>query len=373
MAAPPVTPRILIVDDDEQVRRTLVDCMANQGFSVITAANGIEALEAVSNQPPDLILLDVRMPGKTGLEVLQAVRADYSSADLPVIMLSVEDDTETIVFALQLGANDFVAKPAQLEILTARVLTQLELRRLQQLHLQHIAQLESLDVLKDQFLKIAAHDLRNPLNVIQTGIELLSDPMFASHDPAENAEIVANVRRAIQTMQSIIKDFLDLRALKDGRLRLDTQPVLLQDLVAESVEQFQRYAQEKEVTLSTESQPDLPAVAADPARLTQVLHNLIGNAIKFSPPGARVATRVLRAGDRLRVEVEDNGPGIPDHEVPLLFQEFRQLSNLPTGSERSSGVGLAIARYLVELHGGTIGAESEVGRGSRFWFELPIS
>jgi signal transduction histidine kinase len=169
-----------------------------------------------------------------------------------------------------------------------------------------------------------------------------------------------------------VDDFLDLRALKDGKMSLIVEPVDLGSLVGEAAEQFQTYTHEKNVTLQTDIQP-LPVVQADPNRLAQVLNNLIGNAVKFSPAGTSVTIRTSQREDRVRVEVEDNGPGIPAQEVPLLFQEFARLTNRPTGTERSSGIGLAITRYLVELHGGTIGAESEAGRGSLFWFELPIT
>lgn len=368
----PDTRRILIVDDDRDIRSVLVDCLSDQDYKIETAPDGTQALDMIASQTPDLMLLDVHLPGYSGLEVLQIVRADYSSSDLPIIMLSVESEIQTIVSALRLGANDYIQKPTSLEILTARVMTQLELKRLHELNRQHIRQLEALDAMKEKFLQIAAHDLKNPLNVLNIGLEILSDPNSRDPDDPGNRNVLASMRQASQTMESIIDDFLELRAMQEGKIALEVQPLSLTDLVWQSMAQFEAYAEGKQVTLCTELDWNLPTVTADPNRLAQVLTNLISNAIKFSPKGASVIVRAQRSGGCLRIEVEDNGPGIPAGEIPILFQEFTRLSNRPTGKEHSSGVGLAIARHIVELHRGQIGVDSEVGQGSTFWFELPL-
>ncbi len=367
------TPIVLVADDDQGVREILAASLEGLGFSVILASSGTEALELIRSRVPDLALLDFRMPGLSGLEVVQAVRTERSSTALPLIIMSVESESHTIVQALEMGANDYLSKPVALEVLAARVRTQLELKRLQDLHIRHIAELQNLDALKNQFFQMAAHDLRNPLNLIQFGVEMLA---MSGDDPLSDDErerVLDAVRESIQTMKSIIDDFLDLRALKEGNLALAQETLALDQMAGRAVDQFRVYAEQKRISLSFETRDDLPPLTGDPDRLKQVIHNLISNAIKFSPAGARVQVRVTAREGWLRLEVLDSGPGIPPDELPLLFQEFTRLSNRPTGQERSSGVGLSIARRLVELHGGRIGAESAVGHGSLFWVELPAA
>jgi signal transduction histidine kinase len=209
---------------------------------------------------------------------------------------------------------------------------------------------------------------------MQIGVDLLSDPAARENPSEQETEIIiASMRQAINTMQSIINDFLELRAMQDGKIALAMKPVVLADLVRQSLRQFEPSADDKQIALCTELDPGLPPVSADPDRLLQVFSNLFSNAIKFSPSGTSVTVRLHGSNGYVRVEVEDQGPGIVPHEIPLLFQEFTRLSNRPTGRERSSGVGLAIVRHIVELHRGRVGVDSEVGRGSCFWFELPLA
>jgi signal transduction histidine kinase len=179
------------------------------------------------------------------------------------------------------------------------------------------------------------------------------------------------VRMAIGMMQSIINDFLDLQAMESGQLELQRERTSLNEVIEHVLLQFGSYAEQKEVDVQADLADDLPDCFADPNRLMQIASNLIGNAIKYSHQGGSVTVISRPRDGYLRVEVQDNGPGILEEEMPLLFTPFSRLSNKPTGGEKSSGVGLSIARHLVELHEGTIGAESTAGAGSIFWFEIP--
>lgn len=365
--------RILIVDDDQDMLYVLRDCLTDHNFVPYFVTNARDALGVMRRYSPDILLLDVNMPEVGGLALLRQVREQHSAADLPILMMSVEADMQIIVRALEAGANDYLTKPIELDVLIARVRTHLELKRLQDFQSEQIAQLERLDAMKEQFLQIAAHDLKNPLGVLRMAVDLLATIDPAGSDWQEERGIaIQSAHTALRTMDSIIRDFLDLRALKEGQFALNVQQVSATHLVAEAMTQFQMAAAEKGISLHSQIEPDLPEIGADPDRVAQVLHNLISNAIKFSSEGAEVHVRLCRAQGGIRFEVEDNGPGIKPGEMHLLFQEFSRLSNRPTGRERSSGVGLSIAKRLIDLHRGQIGANSEVGHGSLFWFELPV-
>nr|HEC22587.1 response regulator [Chloroflexota bacterium] len=364
-------PSVVVVDDSDEASLILRRVLENEGFHVRLASNGRAALQMIFAEPPDLVLLDVMMPSMDGLEVLRTLRESPETAELPVIMVTALGDIQDVVTGLEMGANDYITKPPQLEILVARARTQIKLKRLQDQRRRDLQRLRELNAIKDTFLQIAAHDLKNPLNNIIMGIEVLDKGDETWQADSTQAEIIDMIRAAAYMMYSIVNDFLDLQALQSGQIELSLQTVSLNDVIEEVVRQFRPYAARKDVLLQAEPAPDLPLCVADPDRLSQVCSNLLSNAIKFSPRGGEVIIRTLSNEDVVRVEVRDNGPGIPEEEIPLLFQSFARLSNQPTGGERSSGLGLAITRQLVELHGGIIGVESSEGAGSLFWFELP--
>ncbi len=365
--------RIVVVDDSPFSTDALVTHMQLEGFDAVAYNDPLEALEALRADPPDLVLLDVMMPGMNGLEVLKTLRAQPSTAGVPVIMLTALDETDDIVRGLDLGANDYVTKPPQLEVLAARVRTQLHLKRLQDQRERDILELRRLSDIKDRFLQIAAHDLRTPVHNITLAVDLLN-----RHYQRTNCEIpqfdsiMRTMQNSLNVMRSIVNDFLDMQAIRSGSIELALQPVRLNDLVQSVLEQYEQYGRQKNIDLRVSLDPDLPPSLGDPDRLAQVIANLVSNAIKFSPPGSVVGIRTRQVMRRQLLEVADSGPGIPQEEMPLLFQEFARLSPQPTGGENSSGVGRSIAKHLVELHGGKIGARSKVGHGSLFWVELPI-
>jgi two-component system sensor histidine kinase/response regulator len=364
-------PYVLIVDDSPETLDALVRLLRFEGFRAESTTDPLRALEMISLEQPDVILLDVMMPVMDGLQVLEIIRQQPLTAEIPVIMLTALGDPHDVVEGLERGANDYLTKPPQFEILAARLRTQVKLKRLQDQRRQDIKRLRELDAMKDKFLQIAAHDLKNPINNIMMGIEVLHRVLRPPDAPPEYDNVLDMIRGAADMMRVIVSDFLDLQAIQAGQFELELHDTSLNTILSGVIRQFKPYADSKGVTLRVELDPAMPQCRADPDRLAQVISNLVSNAIKFSPTGATVLARTRTTGDRLIVEVLDNGPGIPEEEMPMLFQEFARLSNKPTGGERSSGVGLSIARRLVELHGGVINAKSKVGHGSLFWFELP--
>jgi len=365
-------PLILVVDDDRDARRLLEAFLTREGYHIAQAENAVEGLAAIETEMPDLVILDIMMPGVSGLEMLQQIRQRFQPPELPVLLLTALSDTGDVARGLEMGANDYMAKPVQTAELAARVHAQVRLKHLNDAHQAALERLRELDVLKDKFLQITAHDLKSPLGTIMMGLQILRDAApLASRVVPEFARVIGTMGFAASTMQAIIDDYLDLEAIKAGRLQLDIHAVSVNQQVQAAAEQFRTYAESKGIALDVALDRKLPTCPADPDRLIQVIANLISNAIKFSPRGAAVRIRTRRSNGSVRVEVTDQGPGITAEDMPRLFEEFARLSNRPTGGEKSSGVGLAIARYLVEAQGGRIGVESKPGHGSVFWIELP--
>lgn len=232
------------------------------------------------------------------------------------------------------------------------------------------AELSHLNEVKNQFLGMAAHDLRNPLHVISTYSEFLLDDLSSKLD-SEQFDFLTTIHDQSQFMARLINDLLDVATIESGKLQLDLQPVDLIKLTENNLVRNRMIAARKEITLILDTSPVLPLLL-DPTKIEQVLDNLITNAIKFSPPGSQVFIRIQPAKKEILLTVQDEGPGIPADEVEKLFKPFQRTSVKSTAGEKSTGLGLAIIKRIVEGHGGQIWLKSQVGTGSTFFVSLPI-
>jgi signal transduction histidine kinase len=224
--------------------------------------------------------------------------------------------------------------------------------------------------LKDQFLQNINHELRTPLTSIVGWLDLFEEETL---DEATRRRGLRQVRHSSRVLLALIDDLLDLARMDRGALSLDLRPVSLPEVIQRSIDTVRLMAEARSVAIITAPMPGpLPTIRADPLRLQQVLWNLLSNAIKFTSRHGRIVVRVEREPERFVVSVEDDGIGIPESELPHVFERFRQVDGSPTRRYPGMGIGLSLARSLVELHGGTIRAESVVGHGSRFVFTLPI-
>ena len=350
---------ILIVDDTPANLGVLVETLGAAGYQLMVAEDGEEALAQTAHTQPDLILLDVMMPGLDGFETCRRLKARESTRDIPVLFMTALHETADKVKAFAAGGVDYITKPIEHEEALARVRTHLALRRLQR-------ELEDQLSLKERFMRIAGHDLRNPLCLILMAAELTRRRAVASGS-TDLLRCVDEVAESANQMRRIIDTFLDLQSLAGGTSsRLD-----LGLIAAAVVRQHAGAAERKGITLTTDTAEGLPLARGDAALAYQAFTNLTSNALKFTPPGGRVTVSALAAGRNVRVEVKDNGPGVPAAERGQLFVEHARLSPQPTGGEESHGLGLAIVRQLVESQGGHVGADFPAEGGSVFWFELP--
>lgn len=349
---------ILLVDDTPANLSVLADCLSDAGYSLLVAEDGEDALALTARNAPDLILLDVMMPGIDGFTTCRRLKERAETRDIPVIFMTALADTTEKLKGFEAGAVDYITKPIQHEEALARVNTHLTIRRLQRELQQQLA-------LKERFMRFASHDLRNPLCLI-----LMSGELAKRKKPApEIAEYLDSIHASAKQMQRIVDTFLDLRRSgaqsTAGRCDLNL-------LATAVVAQQEPAAESKHTLLSLELAEALPPARANAGHAYQALTNYVSNALKFTPPGGRVVVRTRQAGLRARIEVADNGPGVPVAERDALFTEFARLSPRPTGGEESHGVGLSIVKQLVESLGGAVGAEFPAEGGAVFWFELPL-
>ena len=336
----------------------IVDCLSDAGYALMVAEDGEEALAQTTQRVPDLILLDVMMPGLDGFETCRRLKAAPATRDVPVLFMTALTETADKVKAFAAGAVDYITKPIQHEEALARVRTHLSLRRLRR-------ELEEQLALKEKFQRIASHDLRNPLCLVLMASEVARRQPDLT--PAAS-EFLQTVHTSATQMRRIIDTFLDLRK-SDGTGRIDLA------LVATAVvRQHDLAAERKAIALIYEdSAAPLPPVRCEAAHAYQALTNYVSNALKFTPCGGRVTVRTRLAGARVRVEVSDTGPGVPEAERAQLFTDYARLSPRPTAGEESHGLGLAIVKNLIASQSGQTGAEFPTTGGSTFWLELPIA
>ncbi len=232
------------------------------------------------------------------------------------------------------------------------------------------AELARLNQEKNRFLGMAAHDLRNPLHAVMTASEFLSEHASPVLGESER-KLLDIIRSSSQFMAELVDDLLDVAKIEAGQLQLDLAAVDVVEVVQRNVAIHQILAAKKSIAIELHSEP-LPTAIIDTAKFEQALNNLIGNAVKFSPPGSTVEVSLVACGDRFRLSVHDQGPGIPPEEQPLLFQPFRRGRSEGTAGEKSTGLGLTIAKRAVEGHGGQIWLESSPGQGTTFFISLPF-
>lgn len=355
--------RILVVDDEESNVQVVGNILGSLGFEIQAATSGEQALRRMAARPPDLVLLDLLMPGMDGLEVCRRLQEIPSAAAVPVIFLSADDDKSSVVRALEAGGVDYVIKPFNPSELITRVRTHLALKAARD-------RLHQLAEDKDELLGILAHDLKNHLGGMEMSAQLLNDRAVTIGD--ERLERLAvNILRATTQMSAFVHEFL-ANSSADRGLTVKLESLCLADAARGMVQQFQDAAHRKEIALVYEGTHDTVEVAGDRVALDQVLRNLLSNALKFSPPGKRVWVKTQPAANGGGAcEIRDEGPGFTEEDRAMMFRRYRRLSARPTGGEPSTGLGLSIVKKLVDAMRGTLTCDSAPGSGARFLLTLP--
>jgi signal transduction histidine kinase len=371
---------VLVLEDNLEMSRFLVDCLASE-YRVATAFDGRQGLERALELRPDLILSDLMMPVLGGEALVSELRSHPELEGIPIIVLTAKADEELRAKLLREGVQDFLTKPFSTEELRARVANFLMLKHTRDV-LQGALSSQSRDLAtladelaaanraKDEFLAVLSHELRTPLTPILSWSMLLREGKL---DAPTRERALQAIERSARLQARIVEDLLDVSRATTGKLRLNVEPMALDAVIEAAIESARPAAAAKAIALDARLDPEAPLISGDSERLQQVVWNLLSNAIKFTPPGGRVRVELTRAGEHLRLSVSDTGCGIRPALLPRLFERFWQADPSSSRVHGGLGLGLAVVRHLVELHGGTVGAESEgEGHGATFTVVLPV-
>ncbi len=362
---------VLVVDDIAQNIQVVGSILTEAGYEVMPARSGAEALERVRIQKPHLILLDLMMPDMDGLEVARRLKSDPATDDIPIIFLTASNELDHLVRAFATGAVDYVTKPFNAAELLSRVRTHMDLKMARDALKFQAQRLQELNEEKNGLLSIAAHDLRNPLTNVLGLVDLIREEIGDSQ--TETRENLDLIRGTATHMLRLVKDLLDVNAIELGGRELHPETLSLCDIAASVVDQTRRRAASKGQKIHLELATSACSVSMDPEAALQVVDNLVSNAVKYSPPGKTIWLRVKSSGQKVSLEVEDEGPGLTEQDLTRVFSKFARLSSKPTGGESSTGLGLSIVKSLVEASGGRVWVESPPAKGAKFILELPMA
>ena len=380
----PAEYKILVVDDVQSNVLLLKALLGREGFGIVIAMNGTEALQKLKSEHPDLILLDVMMPDMDGFEVAGHLKLEPEQAEIPIIFLTALNDSASVVKGFQLGANDFISKPFRREELLIRVEHQLSLVDARRIILRQTEELRKTIAGRDKLYSVIAHDLRSPM----ASIKMLCNTIMMSIDrqtvPADVFEMLEMTNKTAEEVFSLLDNLLKWTKSQLGKLSNVPQSIDMVGLVNGVIEVFKPIAGSKSISLKLDSAVESVHVTVDIEMIKSVVRNLISNAIKFSHKDTAVVVhvKVQEVADENRTEagndkevlvtVSDSGCGIKKEDQEKLLNEATHFTTFGTDSEEGSGLGLLLCKDFVSKNHGRLWFTSEEGVGSNFNFTIPL-
>lgn len=397
--ASPKGPTILIADDEPRDRELLRDLLARQGYCIVEAGSGEEALKVAKEASPGLVILDVVMPDLDGYEVCRRLKQDPETSLIPVVMITAHGDVHRRIQGIEAGADDFLYKPVSALELSVRVRSLLRVKACYDELEEGHRRLRELEGLREKLTSLIIHDLNGPLSTLLFNLSVvLADP-----EGRLSSQEKSFLQRALQSGEQLahmVRNLLDISRLEEGRFLIKREPFRMEELVRENLMEIEGQAAAKGIRLTADLPPDLPRVEGDRELLGRILSNLLRNALDYTPSGGSITIAAkLRSGsgvrgqasqrgekvhgppptndephgDFIEIAVRDTGVGIPAAYQEKIFEKFAQIDVNAVKGRRGTGLGLTFCKLAMEAHGGAIWVESQEGKGSTFVLILPIA
>ncbi|MBI3553192.1 MAG: response regulator [Elusimicrobia bacterium] len=373
-------PRLLLVDNNKSVMDTFVQSLGPTGYDVSTVTDGEQALRMTTGGKYQLVVLGLPLAFLQNSSLDLAKKLRERDENLAIILMiephPLPTALQAVAQASSLGLDAAIIKPVQPAQLLYEVKKALERRflisenaRLLKETQEQKVQLEQVNGFQKKFFAMVAHDVKNPLTAILGYSEVLG---MRLKDLPNELKCASHIHSAAKTLNTLISDLVDLAAIESGKLRVNIGAMDLASVVGEVKSRIDVVAQQRKIAFAVQLPPALPQLAGDPARIGQVVQNLCTNAIQYTKEGGSVTIRVDPASDWITVSVIDTGIGIKKEDLPRVFERFFQTQEAQAMRKAGFGLGLKISREIVQMHGGEIGIESEYGKGSRFFFTIPV-
>lgn len=360
----------LLVDDLEENLLALEALLRRDGLVLLKARSGADALELLLRHDIALALVDVQMPEMSGFELAELMRGTERTRTVPIIFLTAGSaDQQRRFRGYEAGAVDFLQKPIETDILKSKAGIFLELYRRRQEVTRYAASLEEADRAKDAFLATLAHELRNPLAPLRSGLEVLS----GAPAPEVAADVHNMMKRQVSHMARLIEDLLDMSRIRSGKIELRRVDTTLQAILMTAIDISRPLIDEAGHKLELDIPAQPIAMNIDSTRIAQAVGNLLNNAAKYTPQGGKISLTAQVEAANLVIKVADTGIGIPTDMLEHVFDLFTQVGGARSYAQGGLGIGLALVRHIVDMHGGQVHAESGGnGTGSAFTIRLPI-
>ncbi len=363
-------PLLLVIENNIDTIKVIGSHLRKEGYRIAIATEGNGILDLAHSIKPDLILLNVTISGVDGFEICKKLKSEQITSEIPIIFITERSNSSEIVNAFNVGASDYITKPFDTNELIVRINTHIKLSKYKKEIEEKNKLLERLNLEKNEFLGIAAHDLKNPIYSISMLAKVIKNEKSLTND--EIAEFANDIIITSERMLGLISNLLDLNKIELGQIILKPEYVNLKELILNTIEIYLERANKKNISIHLYSENASPIIYIDRNVLFQIFDNLISNAIKYSDCSKSILINITTNKNRHIISVEDQGPGIRDEELPKLFQKFAKLSSKPTGDEDSTGLGLSIVKRYIDMLNGSVYCKSIFGQGSTFYVELPF-
>ncbi len=358
---------ILIADDNPDNLKIVAQILSICNYKIVIATNGEEAVELTRRTSPDLILLDVMMPKMDGFEACRIIKSDPGYKDIPVVFITALNDSGSLVKGFESGGVDYITKPFNKDELIRRVTTHVNLKSARD-KLEHTAKhLAELNSLKDKMFSVIGHDLRSPLGSVKMTLEFLASTIEEKDDMGE---LVGIMLKATDDVFSLLENLLGWARTQSGNLSIIPETLNVNDLVSGIYFLNKGSIEQKQLQYNSAIDGG-HTIWADLGIMKIVIRNLVSNAIKFTPEQGSLNITSESGGDKTRIIVADTGVGIAEDVLPQIFDPLKHYTSYGTNNESGSGLGLTLCKELVERSNGKLWVESEVGKGSSFFIELP--
>ncbi len=358
-------PLILIIDDEEALRDGCKQALERSGYRVVLAKEGIEGIKIARDKKPELAFIDLKMPGLSGMEIIEVLSKDVP--DMILVMITGFASIVSAVEAIQKGAYDYLPKPftpEQIRTVTLRALEHrtllIETRKLK----------EEKERMQNAFITFVSHEMRSPLVVVRQSFESLM-ALAGGRFGQDVTDLIARCNKRIQGLEDLVEHWLDISRIEQGTFAQKKEALDLAGLISRSVEEMAPLCTKRGIALETSIPDTIQKIEGDEESLVRVFTNIIGNATKYTPEGGRIAISVRDDGPYLAADISDTGQGIPQDKLPFIFEPFFRVKG-KNDPNKGSGLGLSYCKTIMEFHGGEITAKSKEGEGTTFTLRFPV-